>query len=96
MSSTARRRSSGQNGTDGGEREDARRLSTSSAKGKGREVFQEDQEEEADRKPEDEDAMDAIYDSDEDESLHCAICLSVIDDRTVIQPCNHGIWSSTS
>lgn len=30
------------------------------------------------------------YDTDDDESLHCAICLSVIDDRTVVQPCCHG------
>lgn len=33
---------------------------------------------------------ESVYDSDDDESLHCAICLSVIDDRTVIQPCCHG------
>jgi hypothetical protein len=34
--------------------------------------------------------VESIYDSD-DESLHCAICLSVIDDRTVVQPCCHGM-----
>lgn len=33
--------------------------------------------------------VESLYDSD-DESLHCAICLSVIDDRTVVQPCCHG------
>ena len=34
------------------------------------------------------DAIDE--DDEEDESMHCAICLSVIDDRTVCDPCQHG------
>lgn len=33
----------------------------------------------------------SCYESDDDESMHCAICLSVIDERTVLQPCNHGV-----
>lgn len=33
-----------------------------------------------------------IYDDEEDESLHCAICLGVIDDRTVVQPCSHDAY----
>lgn len=32
---------------------------------------------------------ESLYDSD-DESMHCSICLSIIEDRTVVQPCCHG------
>jgi hypothetical protein len=31
-----------------------------------------------------------IEDPDEDTSMHCSICLSIIDNRTVVQPCGHG------
>ena len=41
---------------------------------------------------EEEDIIEEIYDDDEDESLHCAICLGVIDDRTVVQPCSHDAY----
>ena len=51
---------------------------SSDAKGKGR-ALEFDVEEDVQKD-----------DSDEDETMHCAICLSVIDDRTVLQPCNHG------
>lgn len=56
------------------------------AKGKGRAINLDNDEmhSEAPQSPQ------SCYESDEDESMHCAICLSVIDDRTVLQPCNHG------
>lgn len=79
----------------------ARRLSTTSdhdhnGKGKGKAKAEDGvgaggEEEEIVKKSEDQEGEEEeIYDSDEDESLHCAICLSVIDNRTVVQPCMHG------
>ena len=41
---------------------------------------------------EEENIIEEIYDDEEDESLHCAICLGVIDDRTVVQPCSHDAY----
>jgi hypothetical protein len=60
---------------------------SSDAKGKGRALefdVEEDVQKDVQESPK------SCYDSDEDETMHCAICLSVIDDRTVLQPCNHG------
>lgn len=35
-------------------------------------------------------------DDDDDGSMHCSICLSLIDNRTVVQPCGHGERASNS
>ena len=67
----------------------SRRLSNGNSKGKEKVRTDDDVRlEELDTKADDSEP-DSLYDSD-DESLHCAICLSVIDDRTVVQPCCHG------
>lgn len=61
---------------------------------KGKSRLLEEQEKDHDaRENEDMNAEDSevsLYESDDDESIHCAICLSVIDDRTIVQPCCHG------
>lgn len=67
----------------------SRRLSNGNSKGKEKVRTDDDVRlEELDTKADDSEP-ESLYDSD-DESLHCAICLSVIDDRTVVQPCCHG------
>merc|ERR1712093_155155 len=57
-------------------------------KGKGKAIEESDEG----QGPQQEEEQEEIYDSDEDESLHCAICLSVIDNRTVVQPCMHDAY----
>lgn len=72
----------------GGHVDQARRTSISNGNDKGKNKMEDDDHEvEMEVKADSDD--ESIYDSD-DESLHCAICLSVIDDRTVVQPCCHG------
>lgn len=36
------------------------------------------------------DESESELDDEEDESQHCAICLSLIDNQTTVQPCMHG------
>ncbi|KAK9898694.1 hypothetical protein P389DRAFT_37252 [Cystobasidium minutum MCA 4210] len=63
---------------------------------KGKSRLLEEQEKDHDaRENEDMNAEDSevsLYESDDDESIHCAICLSVIDDRTIVQPCCHDAY----
>ena len=94
MSSTARRRSRAENPDAFPPLKSGARIgiesNASEGKGKGKlsEIIEQNGAD--DMYTVDDEDMQSLPSSEDDESLHCSICLSIIDNRTIAQPCGHG------